>query len=150
MGCSLSVVLRKKNGSGRGGDGEKKEKGSKIIVLKVVCPCDSHINTCLKCVPKLECIIDFSRLRFLVCVETVKPENGSNKVTVVGAVDREAIVDQLQKKTNSKVELISTQSKKDDNKEEKKEKKTRGGVHAFKVDMQKELVTVKGTTDHGS
>lgn len=56
-------------------------------------------------------------------VETVKTDCSSNKVTVVGAVDPAAIKKKLVEKTKKKVDLVSPQPKKDDNKEEKKEKK---------------------------
>ena len=44
-------------------------------------------------------------------------------MTVSGAVDPTAIKEKLLKKTKKKVDLVSPQPKKDDNKEEKKEKK---------------------------
>ncbi|OMP02474.1 hypothetical protein COLO4_11057 [Corchorus olitorius] len=55
--------------------------------------------------------------------ESVKTETGSSKVTVVGAVDPKVIKEKLENKTKKKVDLVSPQPKKDDNKEEKKEKK---------------------------
>ncbi|XVE59041.1 hypothetical protein DITRI_Ditri05aG0013000 [Diplodiscus trichospermus] len=100
----------KKNGNKKGGDGEKKEKVSTSIVLKVDCLCEGCESKILKYIRQFE------------GVETVKTDS-SNKVTVVGAVDPKAIAEKLQKKTKKKVELISPQPKKDDNKEEKKEKK---------------------------
>ncbi|XVE79810.1 hypothetical protein DITRI_Ditri14bG0086000 [Diplodiscus trichospermus] len=101
----------KKNGSKKGGDGEKKEKGSFTVVLKVDCLCEGCATKILKYIHEFE------------GVETVKTESSSNKVTVSGAVDATAIKEKLLKKTKKKVDLISPQTKKDDNKEEKKEKK---------------------------
>ncbi|XVF05738.1 hypothetical protein REPUB_Repub05bG0198000 [Reevesia pubescens] len=106
-------VKKKKNGNKKGGDGEKKEKGSLTIVLKVDCLCDGCASKIIKYIRKIE------------GVETVKTESSSNKVTVIGAVDPTAIKEKLVKKTKKKVELISPQPKKDDttNKEEKKPEK---------------------------
>jgi len=53
----------------------------------------------------------------------VKAESSTNKVTVIGAVDPKAIKEKLENKTKKKVDLVSPQPKKDDNKDEKKEKK---------------------------
>ncbi|XWS74344.1 hypothetical protein CRYUN_Cryun02cG0206700 [Craigia yunnanensis] len=97
-----------KNGNKKGGDGEKKEKSSLTVVLKVDCLCDGCASKIRKCIRKFE------------GVETVKLEINSNKVTVIGAVDPTAIKEKLLKKTKKKVDLISPQPKKDDNKEEKK------------------------------
>lgn len=47
MGCSLSV-LQKKNGNKKEGDGDKKDKGSLTIVLKVDCLCEGCANKILK------------------------------------------------------------------------------------------------------
>ncbi|XVF68518.1 hypothetical protein PTKIN_Ptkin11bG0009100 [Pterospermum kingtungense] len=96
----------KKNGN----NGEKKDKGSLTIVLKVDCLCEGCANKIIKYVREFE------------GVETVKTESGSNKVTVSGAVDPTAIKEKLVKKTKKNVDLVSPQPKKDDNKAEKKEK----------------------------
>ncbi|XP_022753877.1 heavy metal-associated isoprenylated plant protein 3-like [Durio zibethinus] len=104
-------MLQKKSANKKGGDGEKNEKGSLTIVLKVDCLCEGCATKILKYIRDFE------------GVETVKTESGSNKVTVNGAMDPTAIKDKLLKKTKKKVDVISPQPKKDDNKEEKKEKK---------------------------
>ncbi|KAK5813529.1 hypothetical protein PVK06_028980 [Gossypium arboreum] len=102
----------KKNGNKQGGgDGKKKEMSSSTSVFKFECLCDGCASKILKCINQFE------------GVETVKPEMSSNKVTVIGTADPTAIKEKLDKKTKKKVELISSQPKKDDNKEEKKEKK---------------------------
>ncbi|XP_022730465.1 heavy metal-associated isoprenylated plant protein 3-like isoform X2 [Durio zibethinus] len=101
----------KKNGNKKEGDGEKKEKGSLTVVLKVDCLCEGCDTKIRKYIRKFE------------GVEAVKTESSSNKVTVIGAVDPTAIKEKLLKKTKKKVDLISSQPKKDDKKEEKKEKK---------------------------
>ncbi|XVF46263.1 hypothetical protein PTKIN_Ptkin03bG0013700 [Pterospermum kingtungense] len=167
-------------GKKKAGGGENKEKGSTTVVLKFDCLCKG-------CATKINKHIgDF---------EGVEIDVGSNKVTVVGAVDSTAIRERLLKKIKKKVELVSPQPKKDDgNKEEKKpdkekpqdsetkpekkpKEKPKGTpvttedlkvqvnchcdgcidkirkivaetkVKEFKVDKQKELVTVKGTMD---
>ncbi|MBA0745277.1 hypothetical protein Gogos_007855 [Gossypium gossypioides] len=110
MGCSLSM-LQKKSGNKKGGDGDKKEKGSLTVVLKVDCLCEGCASKILKCVREFE------------GVETVKTESNSNKVTVTGAVDPTAIKENIVKKSKKKVDVIAPQPKKDDNKEDKKEKK---------------------------
>ncbi|XP_039014847.1 heavy metal-associated isoprenylated plant protein 3-like [Hibiscus syriacus] len=102
----------KKNGSKKGGDGEKKEKGSSTIVLKFDCFCEGCATKILKHIHEFE------------GVETVKTDMSSNKVTVIGTMDPTAMKEKLVKKTKKKVDLVSPQPKKDDNKEEKKEKKS--------------------------
>ncbi|XWS71861.1 hypothetical protein CRYUN_Cryun03dG0174200 [Craigia yunnanensis] len=102
---------KKNNGNKKGGDGEKKEKASLTVVLKVDCLCEG-------CATKIH-----KYIREFEGVETVKIDSSSNKVTVIGAVDPTAIEEKLLKKTKKKVGLVSPQPKKDDNKEEKKEKK---------------------------
>ncbi|KAK8601454.1 hypothetical protein V6N13_058840 [Hibiscus sabdariffa] len=101
----------KKNENKKGGDGEKKEKGSSIFVFRVDCLCDGCAIKVLKCI------------RGFQGVDAVTTESSSNKVTVTGAVDPAAIKEKLVKKTKKKVDLISPQPKKDGNKEENKEKK---------------------------
>ncbi|XWS29016.1 hypothetical protein CRYUN_Cryun25bG0120500 [Craigia yunnanensis] len=98
----------KKKGNKKGDDGEKKEKGSLTIVLKVDCLCEG-------CATKIH-----KYIREFEGVEAVETESNSNKVTVSGAVDPTVIKEKLLKKTKKKVDLISPQPKKDDNKEEKK------------------------------
>ncbi|XWS53330.1 hypothetical protein CRYUN_Cryun11dG0147600 [Craigia yunnanensis] len=98
----------KKNGNKKGGDGEKKEKGSLTVVLKVDCLCEGCATKIVKYIRDFE------------GVETVKTESSSNKVTVSGVVDPTAIKEKLLKKIKKKVDLVSPQPKKNDNKEEKK------------------------------
>ncbi|XP_022755594.1 heavy metal-associated isoprenylated plant protein 3-like isoform X2 [Durio zibethinus] len=164
-----------------GKDGENKKKGSLTVVLKVYCLCK-------------DCISQILSMDKLEGVETVIIESSSKKVTVIGAVEPTAIKEKLVKKTKKKVDLISPQPKKDDNKKEKTEKKPdkeknkdsdnkrdkkpkeasvmtvdlkvqlkcqcqgcidkiskivdkTKGVHGFKIDKEKELITVKGTMD---
>ncbi|GMJ08881.1 HEAVY METAL ASSOCIATED PROTEIN 53, EAVY METAL-ASSOCIATED ISOPRENYLATED PLANT PROTEIN3 [Hibiscus trionum] len=95
----------------KGGDGEKKEKGSSTSVFKVDCLCDGCAIKLLKCI------------RALQGVETITTESSSNKVTVTGPVDPTAIKEILVKKTKKRVDIISPQPKKVDDKEKKKEKK---------------------------
>ncbi|XP_022755592.1 heavy metal-associated isoprenylated plant protein 3-like isoform X2 [Durio zibethinus] len=102
---------KKKNRNKKEGDGEKNEGVSSAVVLKVYCLCDGCASQILKCIHKLE------------GVETVTIESSSNKVTVIGAVEPTAVKEKLVKETKKKVDLISPQPKKDDNKEEKTEKK---------------------------
>nr|KJB56220.1 hypothetical protein B456_009G110700 [Gossypium raimondii] len=101
----------KKSGNKKGGDGDKKEKGSLTVVFKVDCLCEGCASKILKCVREFE------------GVETVKTESNSSKVTVTGAVDPTAIKENIVKKSKKKVDVIAPQPKKDDNKEDKKEKK---------------------------
>ncbi|XP_038992709.1 heavy metal-associated isoprenylated plant protein 3-like [Hibiscus syriacus] len=98
----------KKNGSKKGGDGEKKEKGSSTIVLKFDCFCEGCATKILKHIHEFQ------------GVETVKTEMSLNRVTVIGTMDPTAMKEKLVKKTKKKVDLVSPQPKKDDNKEEKK------------------------------
>ncbi|KAK8584588.1 hypothetical protein V6N13_138546 [Hibiscus sabdariffa] len=98
----------KNNGNKKAGEKQKKENGSLTVVLKVDCLCEGCASKILKCVRELE------------GVETVKTESNSNKVTVIGAVDPTAIKDNIAKKSKKKVDVVSPQPKKDDNKEEKK------------------------------
>ncbi|GMI81884.1 HEAVY METAL ASSOCIATED PROTEIN 53, EAVY METAL-ASSOCIATED ISOPRENYLATED PLANT PROTEIN3 [Hibiscus trionum] len=107
MGCSLST-LQKNNGNKKAGDKQNKENASLTVVLKVDCLCEGCASKILKCVRELE------------GVETVKTESNSNKVTVIGAVDPTAIKDNIAKKSKKKVDVVSPQPKKDDNKEDKK------------------------------
>ena len=58
MGCSLSM-LQKKNGNKKGGDGEKKEKGSITVVFKVDCLCEGCATKILKYIHDFEGIIIF-------------------------------------------------------------------------------------------
>ena len=60
-------MLQKKNGNKKGGDGEKKEKGSLTVVLKVDCLCDGCASKIRKYIRKFEGIINFLRLRFPSC-----------------------------------------------------------------------------------
>lgn len=142
--------MQKKNANKQGGgDGEKKEKGSSTSVFKFECLCDGCASKIIKCINQFEGIIAFHAcfpflflafpssflhpalviysvflcFFFVTGVETVKPEMSSNKVTVIGTADPTAIKEKLDKKTKKKVELISSQPKKDDNKDENKEKK---------------------------
>ncbi|XVE59039.1 hypothetical protein DITRI_Ditri05aG0012800 [Diplodiscus trichospermus] len=101
---------KKKNGNKKGGGGEKKEKVSLSIVVYVSCLCDGCTPKILKYIHQVE------------GVETAKVERSSNEVTVIGAVDPKAIVEKLRKETKKKIELISPQPKKVENKEEKKQK----------------------------
>ncbi|XVE59040.1 hypothetical protein DITRI_Ditri05aG0012900 [Diplodiscus trichospermus] len=102
-----------KNGNKKGGNGEKKKKGSSTIVVYVSCLCDG-------CAPKI-----LNYIHQVEGVETVKADSSSNEVTVIGAVDPKAIVERLRTETKKKIELISPQPKKDDNKKEKKHKKNK-------------------------
>ncbi|XP_044506551.1 heavy metal-associated isoprenylated plant protein 3-like [Mangifera indica] len=95
-----------------GGDAEKKDdKGPLNVVLKVEIHCEGCASKIVKYVRGLE------------GVESVKADTGSNKVTVVGAVDPSKIRDKLEKKLKKKVDLISPQPKKDKEKEKENAQK---------------------------
>ncbi|KAL4336144.1 hypothetical protein GQ457_07G033800 [Hibiscus cannabinus] len=98
----------KNNGNKKGGAKEKKENSSVNVVFTVDCLCEGCASKILKCVRELE------------GVETVKTEINTNKVTVIGAVDPTTVKDNIAKKSKKKVEVVTPQPKKDDNKEEKK------------------------------
>ncbi|KAJ0083660.1 heavy metal-associated isoprenylated plant protein 3-like [Pistacia vera] len=90
-----------------GGDAEKKkdEKSPPNVVLKVEIHCEGCASKIVKCVRGFE------------GVESAKADMGSNKLTVVGAVDPSKIRDKLEQKIKKKVDLISPQPKKDKDKE---------------------------------
>ncbi|XP_038705554.1 heavy metal-associated isoprenylated plant protein 3 [Tripterygium wilfordii] len=81
------------------------DKNPITVVLKVDMHCDGCAVKITKCARGFE------------GVETVKAEADSNKLTVVGKVDPSKIREKLEQKTKKKVDLISPQPKKDNNKD---------------------------------
>ncbi|KAF8403111.1 hypothetical protein HHK36_011205 [Tetracentron sinense] len=116
----------KNEGKKKNGDGGKKEDGPITVVLKI----DMHCEGCAKKVKRH--VYDYKG------VESVKSDSNTNKLTVVGKVDPANLRETIEEKTKKKVELISPLPKKD---------KDGGGVQTVTADLQKDLVTVKGTMD---
>ncbi|KAM5584239.1 heavy metal-associated isoprenylated plant protein 3 [Rosa sericea] len=99
----------------KGGDGaeKKKEDNPITVVLKI----DMHCDGCTSKIVKT--------LKGFQGVDTVKPEAGAHKLTVVGKVDPSKLREQLAGKLKKKVDLISPQPKKekDDNSNKKQPEK---------------------------
>ncbi|KAK6160430.1 hypothetical protein DH2020_003811 [Rehmannia glutinosa] len=119
---------------------ENKNNRNGIIVLGVYIHCEGCSNDVLKC------------LRGFEGVEGIEIDANNNKVTVKGKkADPIKVAERVRKKTGKHVKLISPKPKKEEVKEEKKPELEKAmfdvGVQTVDPNMEKNLVTVKGTMD---
>ncbi|XP_050373255.1 heavy metal-associated isoprenylated plant protein 3 [Argentina anserina] len=107
----------KKNAGGgddkKGGDGAEQKKKEDNNPITVVLKIDMHCDGCTSKIVKT--------IKAFDGVDSVKPETGAHKLTVVGKVDPSKLREKLAGKLKKKVDLISPQPKKEKEKENSKE-----------------------------